>query len=148
MADGGVCSNPPYVGKNLNSILVSPSSEELVNTLSLKGLTRDVSKAHEDSSMARESVKPRLTIYASKPIVTSGSVLINSNRCQNMTIGRKNRKKDPRENILVEEEKELLLEAGYIPIYDGICMAEEGGSNVTENNRALRAQNPILEVLE
>ena len=77
MADGGVCSNPLCVGKNPNSILVSPSSEEPTNTLSLQGLTRDVSKAPEDCSMVGDSIKNALTIYANKPIVTSESVTIN-----------------------------------------------------------------------
>ena len=148
MVYGGVCSNPPYVGKNPNSFLVSYSLEEPINTVSEKGLTRVVSKAPEDRSMVWNSVKTPLTIYVNKPTIISDSVSINSIRCQNVTIRRKNRKKELREKIVDEGEKKLLLEAGYIPVSDRIRMVEEGGSSVNEKCRALRAQNPSSEVLE
>ena len=55
-----------------------------------------------------------------------------------MTIRIKNMKKDPREKSLYEEEKDLLQEAVYILVFDRICLAEEGGNRVYENNRYLR----------
>ena len=42
----------------------------------------------------------------------------------------------------------MLLEAGYIPVSNRIRMAKEGDSGVDGSSRALRAQKPIVEVLE
>jgi len=47
-----------------------------------------------------------------------------------------------------EAEKELLLEAWYIPISDRIRMEKEGVSSASETCRELRAHKLILEVLE
>ena len=66
---------------------------------------KEVSK---DCLLVGEIVKTPLTIYVNKPIVKSDNVPINSIRCQNVTIRRKNRKKDLREKNLGEEDKELL----------------------------------------
>ena len=62
-----------------------------------------------------------------------------------MAIRKKNKKKDSREKKL-DEDKELLLEARYIPVSDRVRLEEEGGSKVTGNSGALRAHKPILEV--
>ena len=47
-----------------------------------------------------------------------------------------------------EEEKDSLMEVGYIPVSDRIPLAEEGGNSFSENSRALRAHKPLLEGLE
>ena len=47
-----------------------------------------------------------------------------------------------------EGEKELLLEAGYIPISDRIRMAEEDCKILVGSNRELREHKPFVEVLE
>ena len=97
--------------------------------------------------MIGDFVKIPLTTCVNKCTVNSDSVCINYIRCQNVTIRRKNKKKELREKIM-DGEKELLLEAGYILVSDGIHMDNEGGSSVSETCRELRAQKQVLEVLE
>ena len=60
--------------------------------------------------------------YVNKNLVNSYCVPINSIRCQNVTIYRKNKKKEHREKIVDDGEIDLLLEAGYIPVSDRISM--------------------------
>ena len=64
--------------------------------------------------MIGDFVKIPLTTCVNKCTVNSDSVCINYIRCQNVTIRRKNKEKELREKIL-DGEKELLLEARYIP---------------------------------
>ena len=104
---------------------------------------KEVSK---DCLLVGEIVKTPLTIFANRPSESSNRMPNSSIKCQNVTIRKKKRKKDSREKNLDEDAKELLLEVGYIPVSDRIRLVEEGVNNVTGNNGALRAQNPILEV--
>ena len=99
-----------------------------------------------DGLSASVLVNYPITFYAKKPMGDLHVVPINSIRCQNVTIHRKNKKKDFNERIVDEGEKELLLEEGYIPMSKRIHLAKEHFNTVEAYDRALRAQKPFMEV--
>ena len=68
--------------------------------------------------------------------------------CHNVTIKKKNKKRENNEKILEKEDRALLQETSYILVSDRIQLAQEEDRNSSNKDGALRAQKPILEVSE
>ena len=66
--------------------------------------------------------------------------------CHNVTIRKKNKKRENTEKILEKEDRALLQEASCILVSDQIQLAQEEDRNSSNQDGALRAQKPILEV--
>ena len=85
-----------------------------------------------------------ITVYANKSRENKDCVPINSIRCQNVTIRRKNKKNICSEKIVNEGDKEILLEVGYILVSERICLVEGYYNNVEVLDGAPRAHNPSV----
>ena len=92
----GIISNMSSDSHNTIVNPVSSSTQELENTILLKGLTVIGKEVCEDCSLVEEIEKTPLTIYDNRPSKSSYRMPISSIGCQNVTIRKKNTKKDSR----------------------------------------------------
>ena len=91
----------------------------------IKGFGLDGRPLIDEIFLIGEKVKTSIIVYANKPSENYDRIPISSIRCQNATTRNKNMKRDFKEKALEDEDKAILLEAGYISLSNIIQLAGE-----------------------